>query len=50
MSVKLQKYVNEYRNEEELNAQLNIFAVSYSVAYGGFNNIKTQVGYNSLEG
>ena len=36
--------------EEELNNQLNVFAVNFAGAYGGFNEVKTQIGYNIEKG
>ena len=36
--------------EEELNNQLNVFSLNYAAAYGGFNDVKTQLGCNSDAG
>jgi hypothetical protein len=41
-----QKYEEYFHNEEELNVHLNVFAINYSAAYGGFNDVKTQIGYD----
>lgn len=46
----LQGYDDYYQKEEELNTQLNVFAVNYSVAYGGSNDVKTQIGHNIDKG
>ena len=45
-----QKYDAYYEKEEELNAQLNVFAINYSVVYGGFNDVHTQIGCNIARG
>ena len=39
-----------YENEEELNKSLEIFARNYSIIYGGFNTVQTQIGYPSNKG
>ncbi|KAI0237949.1 hypothetical protein LSAT2_011439, partial [Lamellibrachia satsuma] len=41
------KYIEYYQQEEELNDQLNTFALNYSMVYGGPNTIRAQVGYPS---
>ena len=46
----LQKYEEYYSAEEELNNQLNVFAINYSIVYGGFNDVKTQLGFASENG
>lgn len=46
----LQEYDVYYQAEEELNTQLHIFAVNFSVAYGGSNDVKTQIGYSIDKG
>lgn len=45
-----QKYIEECAGEEELNDQLNVFAENYAYVYGGRNDIKTQIGFDSLDG
>lgn len=45
-----QKYEEYYQQEEELNNQLNIFAINYSAIYGGYNDVKTQLHYNIDKG
>ena len=46
----LQKYEEYYSAEEELNNQLNVFAINYSMVYGGYNDVKTQLGFSSDNG
>ena len=41
----LQKYDEYYQLEEELNDKLNIYAINFSASYGGFNDVKTQIGF-----
>jgi len=36
--------------EEELNNHLNVFAENYAYVYGGVNDIKTQIGFDSKQG
>ncbi|XP_064638655.1 inositol 1,4,5-trisphosphate receptor type 3-like isoform X2 [Lineus longissimus] len=38
-------YEEYYRSEEELNNQLNVFANNYGCAYGGYNDVQTQIGF-----
>ena len=45
-----QNYEEVYQQEEELNNQLNVFAVNFSAAYGGSNDVKTQIGYSIDKG
>lgn len=45
-----QHYLDYYQAEEEINAQLNMFAVNMKVAYGGLNDVQTQIGYPSKNG
>ena len=33
-----------------MNNQLNVFAVNFAAVYGGFNDVKTQIGYNMDKG
>ncbi|XP_053404110.1 inositol 1,4,5-trisphosphate receptor type 2-like isoform X2 [Mercenaria mercenaria] len=40
-------YEEYYEGEEEINTQLNVFAVNMKVAYGGVNDVQTQIGYPS---
>ena len=42
--------MEECAGEEELNDQLNVFAENYAYVYGGRNDIKTQIGFDSLDG
>lgn len=45
-----QKYEDYYNTEEDINAKLNIFSVNMQMAYGGVNNVHTQIGYASDKG
>ena len=45
-----QDYEEYYAMEEELNRQLNVFAVNYSLVYGGNNTVAEQLGFPSQEG
>ncbi|CAH1800283.1 unnamed protein product [Owenia fusiformis] len=43
-------YEEYYQAEEELNVQLNIYSVNFSVIYGGPNDVKTQISFpNDIE-
>ncbi|XP_023930445.1 inositol 1,4,5-trisphosphate receptor type 3 [Lingula anatina] len=44
-----ENYIREYQGEEDLNIQLNIFAQNFSMVYGGFNDVKSQIGFPSDE-
>ena len=46
----LQHYIDYYEAEEEINSQLNVFAVNMKTAYGGLNDVHTQIGYPSKNG
>ena len=46
----LQKYDEYYQLEEELNDKLNIYAINFSATYGGFNDVKTQIGFPCTDG
>ena len=45
-----QDYEEYFAVEEELNRQLNVFAVNYSLVYGGNNTVAEQLGFPSQEG
>jgi len=38
-----------FQQEEELNGRLNAFAINYSATYGGYNDVKTQIGFDKIE-
>ncbi|OAF68196.1 hypothetical protein A3Q56_04063, partial [Intoshia linei] len=38
-------YADYYYNENEVNKYLNTFAINMSLAYGGLNDVKTQINY-----
>lgn len=40
-------YEEYYQGEEDINTQLNVFAVNMKVAYGGLNDVQTQIGFPS---
>ncbi|KAK3094787.1 hypothetical protein FSP39_006217 [Pinctada imbricata] len=40
-------YEDYYETEEDINRQLNVFAVNMKVAYGGLNTVEAQTGYSS---
>ncbi|OAF64220.1 hypothetical protein A3Q56_08076, partial [Intoshia linei] len=42
-------YDDYYYNEEEVNKYLNTFSVNMSLAYGGLNDVETQIHYPSKE-
>ena len=44
-----QKYEEYFANEEEINDKLNVFANNMHLAYGGMNDVHTQIGFNSKE-
>ena len=46
----LQSYEEYYEAEESINTQLNVFAVNMKTAYGGINDVQTQIGYSSKKG
>ncbi|KAK2148285.1 hypothetical protein LSH36_505g01003 [Paralvinella palmiformis] len=43
------KYLASFQQEEELNGRLNVFAINYSATYGGYNDVKTQIGFDKIE-
>ncbi|KAK2143235.1 hypothetical protein LSH36_861g02042 [Paralvinella palmiformis] len=43
------EYLASFQQEEELNGQLNVFAINYSATYGGYNDVKTQIGFDKIE-
>ena len=45
----LQDYLANFQQEEELNAQLNVYAINYSATYGGYNDVKTQIGFDRID-
>ena len=45
-----QKYEDYYNTEEDINAKLNIFSVNMQMAYGGVNDVHTQIGFPSNKG
>jgi hypothetical protein len=45
--VHVKGYEEYYEGEEEINRQLNVFAVNMKVAYGGVNDVQTQIGFSS---
>lgn len=42
-----QDYEEYYQQEEEINVHLNIYATNMQLAYGGVNDVQTQIGYAS---
>ncbi|KAL5005127.1 hypothetical protein ScPMuIL_018583 [Solemya velum] len=40
-------YEEYYQQEEEINVHLNIYATNMQLAYGGVNDVQTQIGYPS---
>ncbi|OWF52185.1 Inositol 1,4,5-trisphosphate receptor type 3 [Mizuhopecten yessoensis] len=40
-------YEDFYETEEDINLQLNVFAVNMKVAYGGINTVEVQLGHGS---
>ncbi|XP_033761182.1 inositol 1,4,5-trisphosphate receptor type 3-like isoform X6 [Pecten maximus] len=40
-------YEDFYETEEDINLQLNVFAVNMKVAYGGINSVEVQLGHGS---
>ena len=40
----MQEYEQYYCEEEEINKKLNVFAVNMQKAYGGKNDVRTQLG------
>ena len=45
-----QDYEDYYETEEDINKQLNVFAVNMKVTYGGVNTVSVQTGYPSEAG
>ncbi|KAL8600021.1 hypothetical protein ACOMHN_057790 [Nucella lapillus] len=41
------KYEEDYDTEEDINGKLNVLAVNMQMAYGGVNNVYTQIGFPS---
>ncbi|XP_070173522.1 inositol 1,4,5-trisphosphate-gated calcium channel ITPR3-like [Littorina saxatilis] len=45
----MKRYKDNYDAEDDINTKLNIFSVNMQVAYGGVNDVQTQIGYPSDE-
>ncbi|XP_067668084.1 inositol 1,4,5-trisphosphate-gated calcium channel ITPR2-like [Haliotis asinina] len=43
------RYEDYFDGEEDINTKLNVFAVNMHLAYGGVNDVQTQIGFPSRE-